>query len=93
MAAGAKVGAGEGAGGSKRLALPVRRSLGMTEAAHARLARLKAEEGRGLSDGYLLSVLLERLDDYADPVTLRAVFDAFIDDHGAPGARPGERDA
>jgi len=65
-----------------RLPLPVRRSVALTEAAHDRLRKLN--ETYGLSNNYLLVVLLEHLDDYADPDRLNAAFDAFIATYGAP---------
>ena len=72
----------------KRLPLPVRRSMNLTEGAYARLRSLSSEHGLG--NNYLLSVLLERLDDYAHDAKLRAVFDEFIAEYGAPdtGAKP-----
>jgi hypothetical protein len=66
-----------------RLPLPVRRSVALTEAAHDRLRALNARYG--LSNNYLLVVLLEHLDDYADADRLDAAFDAFIATYGAPG--------
>ena len=68
----------------KRLPLPVKRSMNLTEGAYARLRSLSTEYGLG--NNYLLSVLLERLDDYADDAKLRAVFDEFIAEYGAPDA-------
>ena len=66
-----------------RLPLPVRRSVALTEAAHDRLRALNARYG--LSNNYLLVVLLEHLDDYADADRLDAAFDTFIATYGAPG--------
>jgi len=66
-----------------RLPLPVRRSVALTEAAHDRLRALNARYG--LSNNYLLVVLLEHLDDYADADRLDAAFDAFIATYRAPG--------
>lgn len=68
----------------KRLPLPIKRSLSLTAAAHARLRALN--ESYGLGDNYLLTVLLERLDDYADPAALDAAFRDFIAEYGAPKA-------
>ncbi|MEL7000531.1 MAG: hypothetical protein ACFB03_17375 [Paracoccaceae bacterium] len=70
----------------KRLPLPVRRSMNLTEAAYDRLRALN--ETHGLGNNYLLVVLLERLDDYADPERLREAFEDFISDYGAPETRP-----
>ena len=71
----------------KRLPLPVRGRMNLTEEAYARLRALN--ERYGLGNNYLMVVLLERLDDYADPDRLDAVFRDFIEEYGAPGA--GER--
>lgn len=70
---------------AKRLSLPVRRSMNLTESAYERLRALNEEYGMG--NNYLLTVLLERLDDYADADKLAAVFDEFIAEYGAP--KPG----
>ena len=69
---------------SKRLPLTVRRSTNLTEPAYERLRALNEEYGLG--NNYLLTVLLERLDDYADADKLAAVFDEFIAKYGAPAA-------
>lgn len=69
----------------RRLPLPVRRSMNLTDAAYARLRRLN--EAYGLGNNYLMVVLLERLDEYADADRLDAVFRDFIDEYGAPDAR------
>ena len=55
---------------AKRLPLPVRRSMAVTDAAYARLRALN--ERYGLGNNYLLVVLLERLGDFADPDRLDA---------------------
>ena len=69
---------------SKRLPLTVRRSMNLTEPAYERLRALNAEYG--LRNNYLLTVLLEHLDDYADADKLAAVFEEFIAEYGAPTA-------
>ncbi len=66
----------------KRLPLTVRRSMNLTEPAYERLRSLNAEYGLG--NNYLLTVLLEHLDDYADADKLALVFREFIDEYGAP---------
>ena len=66
----------------KRLPLPVRRSMNLTEDAYARLRQLNDQYGLG--NNYLLTVLLERLDDIADADKLDAVFQEFIADYSAP---------
>lgn len=72
---------------SKRLPLPVRRSMNLTEAAYDRLRALN--ETYGLGNNYLLVVLLERLDEIADPDRLDAAFRHFIDEYGAPAPKGG----
>ena len=74
---------------AKRLSLPVRRSMALTDKAYARLRDLNNRYKLG--NNYLMVVLLERLDDYADADRLDAVFRDFIEEYGAPGA--GERQA
>ena len=66
----------------KRLPLPVRSRMNLTDAAYTRLRELN--ERYGLGNNYLLVVLLEHLDDYADADRLDAAFREFIDDYGAP---------
>jgi len=64
------------------LPLPKRFNASMTEAAYARLRALNLDYG--LSNNYLLTVLLEYLDDYADKERLDAIFRDFIAEYGAP---------
>ncbi|MXU65386.1 DUF3105 domain-containing protein [Oceanomicrobium pacificus] len=71
---------------AKRLPLPKRFNAALTEDAYARLRSLNAEYGLG--NNYLLVVLLEGLDRYADDDQLRKVFEDFIAEYGAP--KPGE---
>ncbi|WP_419911006.1 hypothetical protein [Hoeflea sp.] len=66
----------------KRLPLPKRFSAGLTEAAYAQLRDLNADWGLG--NNYLLVVLLENLDLYADREKLDNVFREFIAEYGAP---------
>ncbi|NKB57782.1 MAG: hypothetical protein GKS00_15765 [Alphaproteobacteria bacterium] len=49
---------------------------------YARLRALNAKYGLG--NNYLLVVLLEHLDDYAEPDKLEAAFTAFIEEYAAP---------
>ncbi|MEM9145259.1 MAG: hypothetical protein AAGC57_03610 [Pseudomonadota bacterium] len=70
---------------SKRLPLPKRFCASLTEAAYDRLRALNADYS--LSNNYLLVVLLEHLDDYADEGRLKAAFETFIAEYGAPSAR------
>lgn len=66
----------------KRLPLPKRFSAAMTERAYERLRALN--ETYGLGNNYLLTILLERLDDYSDKHELDRVFQEFIAEYGAP---------
>ena len=66
----------------KRYPLPKRFNAGLSEAAYARLRALNAKYRLG--NNYLLVVLLERLDDFADPEALHGAFADFIADYGAP---------
>ena len=67
---------------AKRLPLPVRGRMNLTEAAYDRLRLLNARYGLG--NNYLLVVLLEKLDDYADADRLDSAFRDFIEEYGAP---------
>lgn len=67
---------------TKRLPLPVRRSLSLTEDAYAKLRGLN--DIYGLSNNYVLTVLLENLDTIADADKLDATFEDFIAEYGAP---------
>ncbi len=67
---------------AKPLPLTVRRSVNLTEPAYERLRALSDQYGLG--NNYLLTVLLQSLDDYADPEKLDAAFQDFIAKYGAP---------
>jgi hypothetical protein len=67
---------------AKRLPLPRRLAVAMTDDAYARLRMLNRRYG--LSNNYLLTVLLERLDDYANAKKLDAAIRALITKYGAP---------
>ena len=73
---------------AKRLPLPKRFSAALTDQAYARLRALNAEYGLG--NNYLLVVLLERLDEIADPEALNAVYREFIEEYGAPQAKSAQ---
>jgi hypothetical protein len=66
----------------KRLPLPRRFNAALTDKAYDRLRALNAEHGLG--NNYLLTVLLERLDDIAEPEALDRAFADFIAEYGAP---------
>ena len=75
------------AGPRKRLPLPRRFNAALTEEAYARLRSLNAKHGLG--NNYLLTVLLERLDEYADAEALDRAFAGFIAEYGAPAPGGG----
>lgn len=68
---------------AKRLPLPERFRAGLTERAYQRLRALNDQWGLG--NNYLLVVLLENLDQFADPEKLDQAFAEFIREYGAPG--------
>ena len=72
----------------KRYPLPKRFAAALSEPAYARLRALNA--AWGLGNNYLLTVLLENLDDIADDTALRRAFETFIAEYGAPadGMKP-----
>ena len=67
---------------AKRYPLPKRFNAAMSEAAYSRLRALNAEYGLG--NNYLLTVLLENLDEIDGEKRLDCVFRRFIDEYGAP---------
>ena len=76
---------------AKRYPLPKRFSAALSEDAYARLRALNARWGLG--NNYLLVVLLENLDRFADEKALDRAFEDFIAEYGAPpppGATPKE---
>lgn len=73
---------------NKRYPLPKRFAAALSEPAYARLRALNAEYGLG--NNYLLTALLENLDDITDPQALRRAFARFIADYGAPEGGMGK---
>jgi hypothetical protein len=67
---------------ARRLPLPKRFNAALTERAYEQLRTLNGTWGLG--NNYLLVVLLERLEDYADGEKLNTVFQDFIAEYGAP---------
>ncbi|MFT6582823.1 MAG: hypothetical protein ACJAU6_003269 [Alphaproteobacteria bacterium] len=67
---------------AKRYPLPKRFNAALSENAYARLRALN--ERWGLGNNYLLVVLLEKLDEFADPENLDKAFEDFIEEYGAP---------
>lgn len=66
----------------KRLPLPVRRSMNLTDKAYDQLRDLN--DRYNLGNNYLLVVLLENLDTFSDPDALDKTFRDFIAEYGAP---------
>jgi hypothetical protein len=71
----------------KRLPLPRRFQAALTENAYARLRALNVQHG--LANNYLLTVLLEQLDTFADRAALDRAFADFIAEYGAPDTSKG----
>lgn len=67
---------------AKRYPLPKRFNAALSEPAYDRLRALNTRWGLG--NNYLLVVLLERLDAFADPAKLDEAFESFIAEYGAP---------
>ncbi len=70
----------------KHYPLPRRLNVAMTDKAHARLRQLNTEYGFG--NNYLLTFLLENLDEIADPHALDRVFNRLIAEFGSPDRNP-----
>ena len=68
--------------GKKGYPPPRRFSAALSDTAYSRIRLLNQEYGLG--NNYLLTVLLENLDQIADPGRLSRAFDAFIENYGAP---------
>ncbi|UUP18054.1 hypothetical protein [Nitratireductor thuwali] len=69
---------------ARRYPLPKRFQAALSEDAYASLRALNTRYGLG--NNYLLTIMLERLDDFADPEKLDTVFKKFIAQYGAPAA-------
>ena len=69
---------------TKRFPLPKRFNAALSEKAYKNLRALNAKYGYG--NNYLLTIMLESLEDYADPQRLDAVFQVFKKEYGAPNA-------
>lgn len=67
---------------AKRLPLPKRFNAALTEEAYANLRQLN--DKWLLGNNYLLVVLLENLEKFADKDRLEQVFEEFIREYGAP---------
>ncbi|MCT7374491.1 hypothetical protein [Chelativorans salis] len=69
---------------ARRYPLPKRFQAALSEEAYARLRELNTRYGLG--NNYLLTIMLERLDDFADPEKLDTAFKEFITQYGAPAS-------
>ena len=67
----------------KRYPLPKRFNAALSDKAYTRLRTLNAEYGLG--NNYLLTVLLEHLDEIDGDGRMDAAFARFIEEYGAPG--------
>ena len=67
---------------SKALPLPKRFNAALSEKAYERLRELNREYGFG--NNYLLTFLLENLDDIAKKRELKRVFERMIEEYGSP---------
>ena len=70
---------------AKRFPLPKRFSAALSEEAYGTLRALNGKWGLG--NNYLLVVLLENLERYADQDALDRVFAEFIEEYGAPSTK------
>ena len=64
---------------AKRYPIPKRFNAAVSEPAYARLRALA--DRYGLGNNYCLTVLLERLDEIAEPKRLDAAFQSWRDEH------------
>ncbi|WP_282606802.1 hypothetical protein [Pelagibius sp. Alg239-R121] len=69
----------------KSYPLPKRFNAALSESAYDQLRALNASYGYG--NNYLLTILLENLEEIAEPEALERVFQRFIDEYGAPGGK------
>lgn len=67
----------------KSYPLPKRFNAALSEEAYAQLRALNARYGYG--NNYLLTILLENLEEFADEQAMDQVFQRFIAAYGAPG--------
>lgn len=75
---------------AKRLPLPKRLNVGLTETAYGRLRDLNAHWHFG--NNYLLTIILENFDEIVDDDAFKRVMERFITEYGQPspgGARSG----
>lgn len=74
---------------AKRYSLPKRFNVALSEDAYHNLRSLNAQWGLG--NNYLLTVLLENLDDIANSEAMERAFTQFIDTYGAPNNPPQKK--
>lgn len=67
---------------AKRLPLPKRFSVALTQKAYENLRGLNAKYGYG--NNYLLTFILENLGEVTDPEALESMFQRCIAEYGAP---------
>ena len=69
---------------SKRYPLPKRFSVALSESAYKNLRALNSQYQYG--NNYLLTILLENIDEIADQEALAAAYERFKKEYGAPEA-------
>jgi DTW domain-containing protein YfiP len=69
---------------AKRYPLPKKMNLSLSEKAYANLRRLNEQHHYG--NNYLLTILLENIDDVVDGAALDHAFARFKEEFGAPAA-------
>jgi hypothetical protein len=74
----------------KRYPLPKRFNAALSEEAYDCLRSLNEKYGYG--NNYLLTILLENLNNIADQDALEKVFEAFKAEYGAPAAKRMKKD-
>ena len=74
---------------TKRLPLPKRFNVAMTDAAYANLRKLNEEFGYG--NNYLLTFILENFEAIIDRPKFDQVMAGVIEEYGAPGGMAGKK--
>lgn len=67
---------------AKRYTLPKRFNIALSEKAYTNLRRLNEKYGYG--NNYLLTIILENVDELVNEEELEEVFKSFEDDYGSP---------
>ena len=67
---------------TKRYPLPKRFNAALSESAYEKLRELNAIYGYG--NNYLLTILLESLDEIVKPASMEKAFEKFAEEYGSP---------